>query len=177
MNEARPDAGSYRDPSGRVFVLDDRVLRTVAPRAAADFEFVRATGVLDRLIAEGSGIAEQRVEPSGLLRTFGDARYVLQHPKLPFVSYLYEWCFIPIKEVVTWPGRPAPNGIVEFVPKSDRMIQRLRRLWEDIFDDDSEETFAQHRLARAKMVRVVKVSATGRYARRDTSTKRQLRAP
>ena len=41
MSEAPADAGSYRDPSGRVFVLGDRVLRTVMPRAAADFEFVR----------------------------------------------------------------------------------------------------------------------------------------
>jgi hypothetical protein len=62
MNEAPADAGSYRDPSGRVFVLDDRVLRTVMPRAAADFEFVRSTGVLQSLIAEGSAIAEERLQ-------------------------------------------------------------------------------------------------------------------
>jgi ribosomal protein L11 methylase PrmA len=93
MGEVRADAGSYRDPSGRVFVLGDRVLRTVMPRAAADFDFVRSTGVLERLIAEGSAIAEQRVEPSG----FDDASYVVQHPKLPFVSYPYEWCFTALK--------------------------------------------------------------------------------
>ena len=84
-------------PAVGVFVLGDRVLRTVMPRAAADFEFVRSTGVLERLIAEGSAIAEQRVEPSGLPRGFEDARYVVQHPKLPFVSYPYEWCFTALK--------------------------------------------------------------------------------
>jgi ribosomal protein L11 methylase PrmA len=97
MDEVRVDAGSYRDPSGRVFVLGDRVLRTVMPRAAADFEFVRSTGVLERLIAEGSAIAEQRVEPRGLPHDFDGARYVVQHPKLPFVSYPYEWCFTALK--------------------------------------------------------------------------------
>ena len=56
----------------------------------------------------------------------------------------------------------APNGIVEFVPKSDPMVQRLLRLREDIFDDYGEETFAQHLQARAKIVQVVDVSATGR---------------
>ena len=96
-DEMRADAGSYRDPSGRVFVLGDRVLRSVMPRAAADFEFVRSTGVLERLIAEGSAIAEQRVDPSGLPPAFDDARYVVQHPKLPFVSYPYEWCFTALK--------------------------------------------------------------------------------
>jgi ribosomal protein L11 methylase PrmA len=96
-DEARVDAGSYRDPSGRVFVLGDRVLRAVMPRAAADFEFVRSTGVLERLIAEGAAIAEQRVDPSGLPGGFEAARYVVQHPKLPFVSYPYEWCFTALK--------------------------------------------------------------------------------
>jgi ribosomal protein L11 methylase PrmA len=97
MQEVRADAGSYRDPSGRIFILGDRVLRTVMPRAAADFEFVRSTGVLERLIAEGSAIAEQRVEPGDLPTAFNDARYVVQHPKLPFVSYPYEWCFTALK--------------------------------------------------------------------------------
>lgn len=97
MNEARPDAGSYRDPSGRVFVLDDRVLRTVAPRAAADFEFVRSTGVLQSLITEGAVIAEEPVAAGELPRGLNDARYVLQHPKLPFISYPYEWCFTALK--------------------------------------------------------------------------------
>jgi ribosomal protein L11 methylase PrmA len=97
MNEARLDTGSYRDPSGRVFILGDRVLRTVAPRAAAEFEFVRSTGVLQSLIADGLVIAEEKVAPSELPRDFNDARYVLQHPKLPFVSYPYEWCFTALK--------------------------------------------------------------------------------
>jgi ribosomal protein L11 methylase PrmA len=97
MNEVQADAGSYRDPSGRIFILGDRVLRTVMPRAAADFEFVRSTGILERLIAEGSAIAEQRVEPSDLPPVFNDARYVVQHPKLPFISYPYEWCFTALK--------------------------------------------------------------------------------
>jgi ribosomal protein L11 methylase PrmA len=97
MHELGPDAGSYRDPRGRVFVAEDRVLRTVAPSAAADFEFVRSTGVLPSLIAEGLVIAEEQVEPSQLSSGFEDARYVLQHPKLPFISYPYEWCFTALK--------------------------------------------------------------------------------
>jgi ribosomal protein L11 methylase PrmA len=69
---------------------------------------------------------------------------------------------IPLDEVVAWLVGLAPNGIVEFVPKGDPMVQRLLRLREDIFDDYSEETFAQHLQARAKIVQVVDVSATGR---------------
>ena len=69
---------------------------------------------------------------------------------------------VPLEQVVAWLVGLAPNGMVEFVPKSDPMVQRLLRLREDIFDDYSEETFAQHLQARAKIVEVVDVSATGR---------------
>ena len=53
MDPARTDAGSFRDPSGRVYVVDGRVFRTVMPSAVEDFEFVRSTGFLERLIADG----------------------------------------------------------------------------------------------------------------------------
>jgi ribosomal protein L11 methylase PrmA len=69
---------------------------------------------------------------------------------------------VPLDEVVAWLVGLAPHGIVEFVPKSDPMVQRLLRLREDIFDDYSEASFAQHLQARAKIVQVVDVSATGR---------------
>jgi hypothetical protein len=42
------------------------------------------------------------------------------------------------------------------------MVQRLLRLRQDIFDDYSEDTFAKHLQARAKIVQIVDVSATGR---------------
>jgi ribosomal protein L11 methylase PrmA len=86
---------------------------------------------------------------------------------------------IPLEEVVAWLVSLAPNGIVEFVPKSDPMVQRLLRLREDIFDDYSEEAFAKHLRARAKIVRVVDVSATARrlfwFAQRDAALTEPLR--
>ena len=39
----RAEPGSFRDPGGRIYWLGDRVLRTVMPSAAADFEFVEST--------------------------------------------------------------------------------------------------------------------------------------
>ncbi|MFQ5761241.1 MAG: class I SAM-dependent methyltransferase, partial [Acidiferrobacterales bacterium] len=97
MDPARTDAGSFRDPSGRVYVVDGRVFRTVMPSAVEDFEFVRSTGVLQRLIDDGRVIAEKNVDPSVLGQSARSARYVLEHPILPFVSYPYEWPFAALK--------------------------------------------------------------------------------
>lgn len=97
MDPARTATGSFRDPSGRVYVIADRVFRTVMPSAAEDFEFVRSTGLLKRLIEEGHVIAEKTVDPSVLGASARGARYVLEHPRLPFVSYPYEWPFPALK--------------------------------------------------------------------------------
>lgn len=98
MGNADIDAGSFRDPSGRVCLQDDRVLRTVTPYAAEDFEYVRGTGLVDRLIADGHLVPERRVmAPESLGDLAAGATHVLEHPLLPFISYPYEWSFPALK--------------------------------------------------------------------------------
>jgi hypothetical protein len=97
MDPARTDAGSFRDPSGRVYVIDGRVFRTVMPSAVEDFEFVRSKGLLERLIDGGRVIAEKKVDPGRLGQCAQGAHCVLEHPMLPFVSYPYEWPFAALK--------------------------------------------------------------------------------
>jgi ribosomal protein L11 methylase PrmA len=67
------------------------------PVAAADFQFVRATGLIQELIDQGSLIDEVQVDPAQFPGFAGDATYVLEHPKLPFISYPYEWPFPALK--------------------------------------------------------------------------------
>ena len=51
MTSCVAEPGSFRDPSGYVFLHNDRVLRTVTDRAVADYEFVRDSGVLEEFAA------------------------------------------------------------------------------------------------------------------------------
>lgn len=86
-------AGSFRDPAGRVFDHEGRILRTVAKAGALAFEAARASGFLDRLVAD------ERLVPFDMLQTpapaelFADAEYILEHPRLEIISHPYEWCF------------------------------------------------------------------------------------
>ena len=97
MTEAVPDPGSFRDPSGRVFHSGGKVYRTVTGPAAADFEFVRDSGLIDRLAGEGRALGAQVVSPE-VLGAYGQgAAYVVEHPRLPFISYPYEWPFPALK--------------------------------------------------------------------------------
>src|SRR5439155_25197169 len=52
---------------------------------------VRATGLIDRLVAGGRLVAEKEVATS--LDGYPDVQLVLEHPRLPFVSHPYEWPF------------------------------------------------------------------------------------
>jgi ribosomal protein L11 methylase PrmA len=97
MHHAIPESGSFRDPGGRIYYIDNRVYRTVTESAAAAFEFVRETGLIERLASEGRVIDFDLVSPDILNHAAADVRYVVEHPRLPFISYPYEWPFPALK--------------------------------------------------------------------------------
>lgn len=97
------DAGSFRDPAGHVFVLDDEVIRSVNPGAKASFEKVIASGVLAELAQRGLMIPTSLDESSRSLEPFKGARgetpsFLLRHPRLDFISYAHEWTFSQLKD-------------------------------------------------------------------------------
>jgi ribosomal protein L11 methylase PrmA len=96
-SSVQPDAGSYRDPRGRIFYADGRVFRTVMPIAVADYEFVRDSGLLQTLEQEELVIAAKEANPSVIGSAGNGAAYVLEHPVIPFISYPYEWSFPALK--------------------------------------------------------------------------------
>jgi ribosomal protein L11 methylase PrmA len=97
VSQPRAEPGSFRDPKGRIFLKDGRVFRTIMPTAVADYEFVRDTGLLQRFAKEGIAISAEPVDPHVIGCAADGATYVLEHPRLPFISYPYEWSFPVLK--------------------------------------------------------------------------------
>ena len=97
MNLVVNDAGSFRDPSGHVYLAEDRVYRTVTQSAVKDFDFVRSTGLITKLISSGRLIPETIVDGDKIKVTAENTSFVLEHPILPFISYPYEWTFGGLK--------------------------------------------------------------------------------
>jgi ribosomal protein L11 methylase PrmA len=87
------EPGSFRDPSGHVILQDQRVFRTVTARAAADYELVRDAGLLRKLADSGRLIASSEVDPAVVGETAAGATHLLEHPRLAYVSFPYEWSF------------------------------------------------------------------------------------
>src|SRR5439155_5329773 len=92
------DAGSIRDPASRVFSSGDRILRALMPSAAPSYEAARDSGLLDRLIGKGLLLSSQEVHRDALNGAAAGSSYVLEHPRIPFISYPYEWSFSLHKE-------------------------------------------------------------------------------
>ncbi|MFQ6017416.1 MAG: class I SAM-dependent methyltransferase [Kiloniellaceae bacterium] len=96
-SEDLADPASFRDPSGHVYQIDGQVFRTVTEQAVAEFEFVRASGLYDDLVAAGEAISADIVEKDFPESLDVGACYVLEHPRLPIISYPYEWSFAALK--------------------------------------------------------------------------------
>src|SRR4051812_22443376 len=91
------EPGSFRDPSGQVFETNGRIFRTITARALADYTFLRDTGVLRRLVDDGRLVAAEEVDPLILGNGAREAPVVVEHPRIPFISYPYEWPFPALK--------------------------------------------------------------------------------
>jgi hypothetical protein len=106
-------------------------------------------------------------ERSGL-RSRASADAVLA---LAFVHHLAIARNVPLEEVLNWIINLAPAGIIEFVPKSDPMVQSLLRHREDIFSDYTQEAFLGTIDRGASIINTAVVSASGRllvsYERRN----------
>ena len=90
------DPGSWRDPSGFVYLRDGVLHRQIQPSFLPEWEAFLASGLHDRLVAEGRLIAD---ETAPLEAAFdGSAGAVIRPEPVDFISYPYEWTFGELKD-------------------------------------------------------------------------------
>lgn len=85
--------GSFRDPAGHVFERDGRIFRSVTQVGRNNYEATK--NAMDSLVTSGRLVGFQEVDPAGL--DISGAEILLEHPRLNFVSYPYEWSFSLLK--------------------------------------------------------------------------------
>lgn len=87
------EAASFRDPAGRVVLLPDRVLRAVRAEALADLDAFLTTPLAQKLTGDGRMVRTTVVSdlPAELAPLLDGATRVLEHERIPFLAYPYEW--------------------------------------------------------------------------------------
>jgi len=88
------DPGSFRDRDSRVLLRDGRVYRALSQTAAEDWQSISQHKFWQRHQAAGSLIGSELVDAAHTAALL-EAPYVavLEHPRLPWISYPYEWTF------------------------------------------------------------------------------------
>ncbi len=92
----RLDPGSFRDPGSRVFVEDGDVFRYIDQRALTNWERLADTQFFATGIAAGTIIETTRDMVHPL--PGGDWAAILQHERVPVISYPYEWTFSMLRD-------------------------------------------------------------------------------
>lgn len=86
------DPGSFRDPASRVVLDHDRAIRLLDDRGLQAWQRLSSSDFFSRATSDGRLIESEQIEPPG------DAAGAIQHPRLIFISYPYEWTFNMLKD-------------------------------------------------------------------------------
>lgn len=93
----RAEAGSFRDPTSRVFYDGDRVLRGLNDEAAQIDQRARESGLIDRLVESGALVENWRVDKMATPKGVPSAA-VVESRRLPLISHPGEWSFPMLRD-------------------------------------------------------------------------------
>jgi len=87
------DPGSFRDPASHVVFDGDRVLRLLDERGARAWESLSKTRFFNHETQ-----SERLIRAEPLAEAPDGASAALEHPRVPFISYPWEWTFSMLKD-------------------------------------------------------------------------------
>jgi hypothetical protein len=93
------EPASFRDPASTVFYQNGRVLRGLSKDGAADYEVLAATRFFPRALEAGEIVGTTSVPLDSLPEEARRSEWplILEHQRVPVVSYPYEWTFSMLK--------------------------------------------------------------------------------
>jgi hypothetical protein len=100
MSEIALEPGSFRDRTARVFYHDGNILRGLNETALAEWQALSATAFFRRFSETGAIVPTRQRELASVPFSASDQHWagVLEHERLPFVSYPYEWSFEMLRD-------------------------------------------------------------------------------
>lgn len=91
------EPGSYRDRNGAVFYREGRVFRRLSPKALENWLLLRQQTFFQSESAAGRIVGTRVAEGEAASEEVAEAN-VLEHDRIPFISYPYEWAFGMLKD-------------------------------------------------------------------------------
>lgn len=88
--ESKRNTSSFRDPSGYVFIEDDKIKRVINPIYFEQYKALTDNGFYKILFDKKYLIPHHEVSNT-------DSEITIEASKIPFISYPYEWSFLQYK--------------------------------------------------------------------------------
>lgn len=98
MLELHPS--SFRDRDARVFEHQGKIYRCLSEKSCSDWAALQCSKLFATFVEKGS-LARTAAAPDSIakaLHEHGKWAGVLEHERLPFISYPYEWCFAMLRD-------------------------------------------------------------------------------
>ena len=92
------DKGSYRDPVGKIFYYKGRVLRGLNSKGVERFKYIKENHILDESIKKNFLISTKEATDLPKINELSEFDLILEHKKLDYITYPYEWCFEQLKD-------------------------------------------------------------------------------
>ena len=92
------DKGSYRDPVGKIFYYKGRVLRGLNSKGVERFKYIKENHILDESIKKNFLISTKEATDLPKINELSEFNLILEHKKLDYITYPYEWCFEQLKD-------------------------------------------------------------------------------
>jgi hypothetical protein len=87
--------GSFRDPSGFLFLYEGRYFRQINSSYKENFDQLIQSGLYHRLVESGLLISHKEVTEK--LEQAVECYKIIEPQFIPFISYPFEWCFSQLK--------------------------------------------------------------------------------
>ena len=97
MNRLLKIPGSFKDPAAEVYQFNNRIIRTIKKQGAKRYEFMDKHGILKESINKGFLIATKDITNEKEKLSLTDCVYLLEHEKIKYISYPYEWGFYQLQ--------------------------------------------------------------------------------
>ena len=96
--ELLQNPGSFRDPSGHVYKYNNRIIRIVKNFGKKRYEFIKEKNLIEESVKNNFLINTKEIENEFKNLKSENYCYFLEHEKLDYISYPYEWGFYQLKD-------------------------------------------------------------------------------
>ena len=91
------DSGSFRDPAGKIFYYKDKIYREIFKTGLSRLSFLQKNNLLKEL-TEKNYIIKTELINSEEFNLADKNNKIIEHEKIDFISYPYEWTFNQLKD-------------------------------------------------------------------------------